>query len=304
MANWTPRRDQRLALACLLEGMSLRATARVTGLDKATVAKLGNDAGKVAGAFQDKVLRGLPCKRIEVDEVWCFVYHKSHTVNKGGVIKCAPAGAGDIWTWVAIDPDTKLVPSWWIGDRSSSTLALFASDLAGRMAGRIQITSDGHGPYTDGVPAEFGYDGVDFAQLVKLYSVGEDEPTAEKVSPRARYKAHRKDIIAGNPDPALITTAHVERQNLTLRMCLRRYTRKTNAFSKRIIQHCNAVALNYFYYNFCRVHMTLECTPAMAAGLTDRAWTIDDLLNIVDGSRPAPKRPRRYKRHARRQKVA
>ena len=290
--NVLPRYEQGLVLRCLLDGASLRATARITGVSRTTVAKLATDAGKTFAAFQDRVMRGLPCRRIEVDEIWCFVYARRQTIERGRV-QCAPAGAGDIWTWVAIDPDTKLVPAWWVGDKSSATARLFLTDLHGRMAGRVQITSDGHAPYTSEVPLAFGLS-VDFAQLVKLYSVGDEDPTAEKLSPRSRYRYARKDAITGNPNPALITTSHVERQNLTMRMSMRRYTRRSNGFSKRILNHCYALALHYMSYNFCRVHQTLGQTPAQAAGLTDRTWTDDDLLNILAEARPAPRRPAHY----------
>ena len=174
------------------------------------------------------------------------------------------------------------------------TANLFLTDLHRRIAGHVQITSDGLAAYTQEVPLAFGKN-VDFAQLVKLYSVNADEePTSTPYSRRARYRAARKDVIHGDPDPALITTSHVERQNLTMRMSMRRYTRQTNAFSKRILNHCYALALHYMHYNFCRVHMTLGQTPAMAAGLTDRAWTVDDLLNILQQARPAPRRPRHH----------
>ena len=291
--NVLPRPYQSLVLRCLLDGASIRATARIAGVSRSTVAKLADDAGKVCGAFTDRVMRGLPCRLIEVDEAWAFVYAKDKAIKRGRV-QCAPLGAGSVWLWVAIDPETKLVPSWWVGDRSKATARLFLADLHKRMAGRIQITSDGFGAYTEEVPYEFGADTADFAQYVKLYGVEGEEPTAEPVSKRARYRAHRKDVILGNPDPARITTAHVERQNLTLRMGLRRYTRQSNAFSKRILQHCYSLALHYFHYNFCRVHTALGQTPAQAAGLTDRAWALNDLLNLIEQARPAPRRPRHY----------
>ena len=290
--NTLPRYQQSLVIRCLWDGMSLRATARIAGVSRDTVAKLSNDAGRVAGAFQHRALRGLPCRRIEVDEVWAFIYAKDKAINRGRV-RCAPAAAGSIWTWIALDPETKLVPTWWVGDRSGETARLFLEDLHNRMAGRIQLTSDGYGPYLEQVEREFGGD-ADFAQYVKLYSVDGEEPTTESLSNRSRYRGARKDVIAGNPDEALITTSHVERVNLTMRMSMRRYTRKTNAFSKRVLQHCYSLALHHFNYNLCRVHMAHGQTPAQAAGLTDRVWTVDDLLDLLAQARPAPRRPQHY----------
>ncbi len=264
----------------LVEGNSMRATARIADVAFNSVAKLFIDTAKVCLDYQDKRLRNLPCKRVQVDEIWSFVYAKAKNVpdNKIGE-------AGDIWTWVAIDADTKLVPSWRIGGRDAWTAKEFIADLASRMAGRIQITSDGFRLYENAVEAAFG-DDVDYAMLVKIY--GESLEGQKRYSP-AECVGTKKTRMIGNPDLCCVSTSFAERQNLTMRMSIRRFTRLTNAFSKKIENHAHSVALHYMYYNFCRIHKTLRVTPAMAAGVTDRLWSISDLVNLVEESEKGSK---------------
>lgn len=260
-------------LNLLVEGTSMRATARIADVAFNSVAKLFIDTAKVCLAYQDEHLRNLPCKRVQVDEIWSFVYSKQKNVPEG-----KEGEAGDIWTWVAIDADTKLVPSWRIGGRDAATAAEFIQDVASRMAGRIQLTSDGYRLYENAVENAFGAN-VDYAMLVKIY--GETVEGQKRYSP-AECVGAKKMAITGNPDPCCISTSFAERQNLTMRMSIRRFTRLTNAFSKKIENHAHSVALHYMHYNFCRIHKTLRVTPAMAAGVTDRLWTIADIANLVE----------------------
>jgi len=263
-------------LNCLVEGNSIRATSRLTGASKNTIVKLLAEVGTACAAYQDKHLRNLTCNRVQVDEIWSFVYAKQKNVPEGMEDK-----AGDVWTWTAIDAETKLVPSWWVGGRDTETASAFISDLAERMANRIQLTSDGHKPYLVAVENAFGND-VDFAQLVKIYgSAGGDSPE-KKYSP-GECCGTKKTRIAGAPDDKHVSTSYVERQNLTMRMCMRRFTRLTNAFSKKVENHCHAIALHFMYYNFCRIHKSLRVSPAMAAKVTDRLWSLEDVVKLIDG---------------------
>jgi IS1 family transposase len=261
-------------LRLLVEGNSLRAAARIADVSYNTVCKLFADAGRVAGGYRDRFLRDLPCKRLQLDEIWSF-YAKQKNVPTA---KDAPANAGDAWTWVAIDADTKLVPSWRIGDRSSDTASAFVADLASRLRDRVQITTDGHKAYLEAIEDAFGAD-VDYAMLVKVYG-----PTVDKgprrYSPPECIGAH-KHRIEGKPNIDHVSTSYVERQNLTMRMSIRRFTRLTNAFSKKLENHALAVALHYFHYNFCRIHKSLRVTPAMAAGVADRVWDMNDLAALI-----------------------
>jgi len=252
----------------------MRATSRIADVSINTVTKLLVDAGRACSAYQDRVFRDLPCQRVQVDEIWAFVGMKAANVPEG---KKAP-GVGDIWTWVAICADTRLVPSWWIGGRDAENARAFLSDLSGRVAGRIQLTSDGHSSYPDAVRDTF-LDQVDHAQLVKQY--GEAPESERRYSPPVCTGA-KKHPVSGNPDRKHISTSFVERQNLTMRMNIRRFTRPTNAFSRKAENHCHAVALHFMYYNFVRIHKTLRCTPAMAAGVTDRLWDVGDMVDVIE----------------------
>ena len=278
--NKLDTKTRKLIIRCLVEGQSIRATARTADVSKNTVAKLMIDAGKACADYQDKVLRDLPCERIQVDEIWAFIYAKEKNVARA---KAAPADAGDVWTWTAICADTKIVPSWRVGDRSGETAIDFMDDLRSRLANRVQLTSDGHRAYLEAVEGAFGGD-VDYAQLVKLY--GEAPEAQRRYSPAACVGA-RKRRVEGNPDPAHVSTSYVERNNLTMRMSIRRFTRLTNAFSKKIENHAHSVALHFMYYNFCRQHKSLnKISPAMAAGVTDRLWDIEDIVRLVDEAGP------------------
>ena len=280
--NRLDTKTRTLILRCLVEGMSVRATARTADVSKNTVNKLLIDAGKACADYQDKALRDLPCQRIQVDEIWAFVYAKEKNVAKA---KAAPADAGDVWTWTAICADTKLVPSWRVGDRSGMTAIEFMDDLRPRLANRVQLTSDGHKAYLEAVEGAFGGD-VDFAQLIKMYG---DAPEAQKRYSPGECIGIRKRRVEGSPDPDHISTSYAERNNLTMRMSMRRFTRLTNAFSKKIENHAHSVALHFMHYNFCRQHKSLKgISPAMAAGVTDRLWDIVDIVRLVDEAAPKP----------------
>jgi IS1 family transposase len=270
--NRLPQNKQIAVVKALVEGCSIRATVRITGVAKNTVIKLLIDLGAACEAYQVERLVNLPCKRIQVDEIWSFVGAKQKQVNQGA------HGVGDVWTWTAICADTKLVPSWLVGDRGLDTAKRFVSDLAGRLASRVQVTSDGHKCYVDAVEGAFGSE-VDFAQLVKQY--GENRDCGEVRYSPAVCTGAKKVPVTGNPDPAHISTSYVERQNLTMRMSMRRFTRLTNAFSKKVENHAAGVALHFMYYNFCRIHQTLRVTPAMAAGVTDHVWEIGEVVDLL-----------------------
>ena len=281
-----------LILKCLVEGTSIRATARIANVSRNTVAKLLADTGKACGEYQDKALRNLTCRRIQVDEAWSFVYAKEKNVPRA---KSAPPEAGDVWTWVAIDADTKLVPSWCVGDRTSATGIVLMDDLRSRLANRVQLTTDGHRAYLEAVEGAFGGD-VDYAMLVKLYGKGESDQRTETRYSQAECIGTKRAVIYGDPDQSHVSTSYVERQNLTMRMSMRRFTRLTNAFSKKLDNHVHALALHYMNYNFCRLHQSLRVTPAMEAGVTDRLWEISDIVQLVEDAAPKPNRPSTYRK--------
>ena len=288
--NKLPLAKRAQVLHLLVEGNSLRATARLSDVAFNTVAKLFVGAGRACLAYQDEAFHNLPCKRLQLDEIWSFVYAKEKNV---AAAKEAPDDAGDVWTWVAIDADTKLVPSWRIGDRSTETAIAFVDDLSDRLASRVQITTDGHRPYLEAVEQAFGAD-VDYAQLVKIYGAA-PEAFKGRYSP-AECTGIRKTRIEGKPDAKHVSTSYVERQNLTMRMSIRRFTRLTNAFSKKLENHALSVALHYMHYNFCRIHKTLRVTPAMAAGVTDRLWSVSDIAALVEAAEPKPAKRGPYKK--------
>lgn len=271
---------------CLVDGSSVRATARITGTSKATVLKLLVDLGEFCSVYQDHVLTNLPATRVEADEIWAFVGAKQRNAVQDG--------HGDIWTFTAIDADSKLMISWLVGGRSSANARSFMEDVASRLANRVQLTTDGHHMYLTAVESAFGYNKVDYAQLVKTYGQVPDLSPGRKYSPPVCIGTIRERVM-GKPDPDLVSTSYVERQNLTMRMNIRRLTRLTNAHSKKIENHHHAIALHYMYYNYCRKHETLtkarggiHTTPAMAAGLTDRVWSLGNVVGLLEASEATP----------------
>jgi IS1 family transposase len=259
----------------IVEGCSIRSISRMTGCSKNTIVKLLVELGAACAEYMDKALVNLPCKRVQVDEIWSFCYAKAKNVTPE--IKAKNPAAGDVWTWVAIDADTKLIPSWIVGPRDGTTARIFVNDLAGRLANRIQLTSDGLNVYLAAVAKAF-HGHVDYAMLVKLYN---DTAEGQKRYSPAECIGCERHVIDGAPDPKHISTSYIERQNLTMRMSMRRFTRLTNAFSKKIENHVATLAIFYMHYNFVRIHQTLRVTPAMAAGVADRLWEIQDLVQLL-----------------------
>jgi IS1 family transposase len=288
------KRVQILSLLC--EGSSMRSISRVADVSINTVSKLLEEAGRVALAFHDEHVRGLQSKRIQCDEIWSFVYAKNKNVVDA---KAPPKGAGDVWTWTALDADSKLICSWAVGQRDAYWAYAFMDDLKGRLANRVQLTTDGLKHYLVAVEQAFGGTDIDFAQLVKIYGdvpkrAGMDA-AERKYSPPECIGANKTPIV-GEPDAKHISTSYVERQNLTMRMSMKRFARLSNAFSKKLANHRHALALYFYFYNWCRIHKTLRVTPAIAAGLTDKLLSFDDLIERMDAVAPKPGRPKTYKK--------
>jgi len=271
--------EKRIAVVrALAEGCSIRATVRMTGVAKNTVTKLLVDLGRACWQYQSRTLRNLSCKRVQCDEIWSFCYAKEKNVPAE---KRGQFGYGDVWTWTAIDAESKLAVSWMIGKRDAGTAQDFIADVSLRLANRIQLTTDGLKVYLEAVEAAFGGD-IDYAQLVKVYGPSGDGPEA-RYSPPACVGCNAK-LVSGRPDWKHVSTSFVERQNLTMRMQMRRFTRLTNAFSKKVENLECAVALHFMVYNFARIHQTLRVSPAMKAGVTRRLWGIEDIVALLDGS--------------------
>jgi IS1 family transposase len=277
--NRLSRAERAAIIRLLVEGNSLRSVTRITGNSINTVSKLLVELGAACADYQDEHLRDLTSSRIECDEIWSFVYSKARNVPDEHI---GEAGFGDIWTWVALDPDTKLVPCWRVGERGAADCTAFLLDLAERLRYRVQLTTDGHHPYLAAVEEAFG-SAIDYAMLVKFYGSDPNEP--RKFSPPVVLSEEVR-IIQGDPDPDRISTSYVERQNLTMRMGMRRFTRLTNAFSKKAANHAAAVALHFFYVNFARPHKSLANpyprTPAMAAGIANHVWTCEEIAALLD----------------------
>ncbi len=263
-------------LGMLVEGNSLRATTRMAGCSINTVSKLLLDIGEACASYQDEHLRGLACKTVEADEIWSFVYSKQRNVPDE---LQGQFGVGDVWTWTALDADSKLIVSWYVGARQQEDADAFMVDLASRLRDRIQLTTDGLRSYPNAVGLAFKRD-IDFAQLVKSYA--SEQRTGEARYSPAVCTGTQVRVDRGDPDRARISTSYVERQNLTMRMGMRRFTRLTNGFSKKLDNHMAAIALHFMHYNFARTHKTLECTPAMAAGVADHRWSLTEIVGLLD----------------------
>lgn len=279
MANVLSNSDRAAVVAALVEGNSIRATSRMTGVARNTVTKLLLDLAGVCAAYSDEHLVNLPCQRLQVDEIWEFCYAKAKNVPAD---KKGKFGYGDVWTFVAIDAATKLVPSWLVGSRDTGSATALLQDLQPRLAGRVQLTTDGLKAYLSAVEDAFGGD-VDFAMLNKIYAAPPNGPET-RYSPAECIGCEKRRIV-GDPDPKHVSTSYIERQNLTMRMSMRRFTRLTNGFSKKVENHIAACALHFFHYNWCRPHMSLKGkTPCQAAGVTEKRWTVADLIQLLPDS--------------------
>ena len=274
--NRLPIEKRAQIIGLLVEGMSMRAVSRVIGCSINTVTKLLEEIGFACNMYQSEYIRNVNAKRIQCDEVWGFCYSKEKNVKPEdkGIL-----GHGDVWTWTAIDADSKLIVSYLVGGRDASYANVFMTDVASRLATRVQMTTDGHGPYLYAVEGAFGAD-IDYAMLVKHYGA-DPEKGGRRYSP-AEFVTAEKRVMVGNPDAAKISTSYVERQNLTMRMGMRRFTRLTNGFSKKVENLEHAVSLHFMHYNFARIHKTLRVTPAMEAGLTDHVWTLEEIAALAE----------------------
>ncbi len=284
MVNRLSTEQRAQIVGCLVEGMSIRATVRVTGAAKNTITKLLVDLGQACAEYQDGALTDLPCARIECDEIWSYCYAKQKNVPDE---HRDTFGYGDVWTWTAICADTKLVRSWLVGERTVDDALVFMIDLRNRLANRVQLTTDGHKPYLEAVELAFGAD-IDYAMLIKLYGEPAGAGNERRYSP-AECTGTEKRVITGQPDKGKVSTSYFERQNLTMRMGMRRFTRLTNGFSKKVENLAHAVSLHYMHYNFARPHKTLTkaangypTTPAIAAGVADHVWTLTEIAALLD----------------------
>ena len=266
--------EQVRVVAALVEGNSIRSTARMTGVARNTITSLLADLAEACVAYHDAHVRGLKVRRLQCDEIWNFVGAKAKNVSPEKKVE----GWGDTWTWTALDADTKLCVSYLVGGRDLGWATEFMEDCASRISNRVQITTDGHRAYLDAVETAFGSD-IDYAQLQKIYGAPTENHT--RYSPAKCIGCDMK-VVSGNPDPKHVSTSYVERQNLSMRMSIRRFTRLTNAFSKKVENHAAAVALWFMYYNFCRIHQTLRVTPAMEAGISNHVWTLDELVGLLE----------------------
>ncbi|MGF1562994.1 MAG: IS1 family transposase [Geminicoccaceae bacterium] len=292
--NKLPLQKRVMILNMLVEGMSMRSISRTVDVSINTVTKLLVDAGEACAAYHDETVRDIHARRVQCDEIWSFCYAKDKNV---ATAKAAPDGAGDVWTWTALDSDSKMILAWEVGDRSTQTALEFMTNLRDRLANRVQLTTDGLRAYLDAVDGAFGTD-VDYAQLVKLYGDDGSRGPEKKYSPSI-CKGTRKRTVTGSPDRAEISTSHVERQNLSMRMGMRRFTRLTNAFSKKLANHLHMLSIYFVHYNFCRQHKSLGgISPAMAAQVTDTLHDMEWIVSLIDARTPMPNRPAVYKKRA------
>lgn len=275
-------------LGMMVEGNSIRAIVRMTGVSKNTIVKLLEDAGEAFLDYHDRNVRGITAKHVQCDEIWSFIGVKAK--NRAASRRAGDHTAGDVWTWVALDADSKLAISYLIGGRDAEYAMALMDDLRQRVTTRMRLTTDGHTPYLRAVEEAFGAD-IDYAILVKLYGEPPASPEAARRYSPTECVGARKSKITGNPDPRHVSTSYVERQNLTMRMAIRRFTRLTNAFSKKIENHAHSVAIHFMHYNFVRIHQSLRVTPAMAAGVTSKLWSLIDMVRVIEEweERHAPK---------------
>lgn len=282
--NKLPLHTRVMILSLLVEGMSMRSISRTAGVSINTVTKLLEDAGRTCAAYHDATVRDVGSKDVQCDEIWSFCYAKEKNVP---MAKAAPDGAGDVWTWTAIDRDSKMILAFEVGDRSARTARDFMFNLADRLANRVQLTTDGHGAYLKAVGDAFAAD-IDYAMLVKQYGEPQGVTPSERRYSPAECTGAIKEPIFGKPDPERISTSHVERQNLSMRMGMRRFTRLTNGFSKKLENHLHMLSLYFVHYNFVRVHKSLRMTPAMAAGVTKELYDMEWLANLIEAAAPKP----------------
>lgn len=290
--NRLPKGKRAQLLEMLVEGMSMRSASRIADVSFNTVAKLLVEAGEACAAYHDETVVNVTASRIQCDEIWAFCYAKGKTVKAG--LKAVPeGGAGDVWTWTALDRDTKLIVAYELGDRSAVTAHEFIGQLRKRLANRVQLTTDGHHAYLEAVERAFGLD-VDYAQLIKLYGNEPGNSSQVRYSP-AQCIGIQKRTVSGHPVDADISTSHVERQNLNMRMGMRRFTRLTNAFSKKVTNHYHMLSLYFLYYNFVRIHKALRMTPAMSAGLSKGLRDMEWIVGLLDARAAKPRRPKKYR---------
>ena len=290
--NKLPLHKRVMILQMLVEGMSMRSISRTVGVSINTVTKLLTEAGEACAEYHDQTVRNVTAQKVQCDEIWSFVYAKDKNVETA---KAAPNGAGDVWTWTALDSDSKMILAYEVGDRSAATAIEFMDDLRARLANRVQLTTDGHKAYLEAVEGAFGGD-VNFAQLIKLYGEDVEGKRAERKYSPAECTGIKKRAIEGRPDMKAVSTSHVERQNLTMRMGMRRFTRLTNGFSKKLENHLHMLSLYFVHYNFVRMHKSLRMTPAMTAGVTDTLHDMEWIVGLIDARTPAPKKRGPYKK--------
>lgn len=295
--NKLPRDKRIQILSMLCEGSSMRSISRVSDVSINTVDKLLREAGEACVAFHDEAVRNVTAKRVQCDEIWSFTYAKQKNV---ATAKAAVDRAGDVWTWTAIDANSKLLVSWHIGRRDGEDALELMDDLRGRLANRVQLTTDGHKAYLEAVEGAFGGD-VDYAQLIKIYG---EAPEVEKRYSPAQYLGAKKEAIEGNPDPDHISTSYVERSNLSMRTFMRRFTRLALGFSKKFENHCHMVALYAFWYNFVKLHKAHKLTPAMAACVSDRLMDMGDIVDMIDARAAKPNRPATYRKREDRPEIS
>ena len=290
--NKLPLHKRTMILNMMIEGMSMRSISRTVGVSINTVTKLLIEAGDACAAYHDEIVRSVKANHVQCDEIWSFCYAKGKNVKTA---KAAPEGAGDVWTWTAIDRDHKMILSYEVGDRSGATAIEFMDDLRARLANRVQLTTDGHKAYLEAVEGAFGGDVDYYAMLIKLYGDATGHKGHERKYSPAECTGTKKRVIEGCPDKAMVSTSHVERQNLSMRMGMRRFTRLTNGFSKKLENHLHMLSLYFVHYNFVRIHKTLKCTPAMAAGVSNTLHDMEWIVGLIDARAPAPKKRGPYK---------